>query len=184
MGGNHRCRHRGDCARNELVSHRYSILVLALTDVVMAAVLVILTIPNFHPLSSHAAIYLMAFLLLWAGFDEFKKGKQHAMVQGKGWKAERVQVESWLDVLQGNPKNDRVIEIKERTFRWGDITYRFLNTGDCWVMAIFRTRKEHELPIDYTVGQPDAVTLMEGPGGILSAKVDGRVIPKRRAVAA
>jgi len=44
--------------------------------------------------------------------------------------------------------------------------------------------KEHKLPTNYSVGPSDAVTLIEEPGGDLSAKVDGQVIARGRAAAA
>jgi hypothetical protein len=130
------------------------------------------------------ANYLFAVYLLYHGFRDLKIGMEVATIQGEGWEAERAQVEHWLDVLRGKEKQDKVVEILERAFRWDDFTYRFLNAGTCWAVAIFKRGKEHKLPIDYSVWELSAISLMEEPGGILTAQVDGKVIPKRRKAAA
>jgi len=113
-----------------------------------------------------------------------KKGKQLASAYTEGWEEERAQVKHWLWVLHRNGKDDNVLEIKESTFLRGNRTYRILNAHECWVMATFKTRKEDGPPIDYRVRDPSAITLMEEPGGILTAQVDGEVIPKGRVAAA
>ncbi|MFZ0959538.1 MAG: hypothetical protein WAO35_01435 [Terriglobia bacterium] len=136
------------------------------------------TLPNFDPLRSDRLVYLIVVLLLCMAFMHFRTGYRCATVRGKGWEAERAQVDLWLVQLHRKGKNDGVREILERTFIKGKLTYRFLNAGDCWAMAAFGTGNEDKLPVEYRVRGLGVISLMEEPGGGIQARVDGHAIPK------
>jgi len=156
--------------------HRYAILAISLADFLVGTSLALLKWPNYN--TPFDWVGYKAFSLLWIcfGLIFFKRGIRIAAVYTSGWEVERYQVKQWLLVLQRNGKNDNVVEIRGGTFLRGPCSYRILNAHTCWVMATFRTGKEDELPIDYRVREPGAITLLEERDGPAKAFVDGRVI--------
>jgi hypothetical protein len=160
-----------------LLGHRYAILAVVFVYVEMGIALALLTIPGHHTFMERGMFLCGSLVIIYYGFKRFRMGKQFASVFGKGWEEERAQVERWLDLLRRMGKNDNVRQILERTFKKGNLTYRLANTGDCWVMATFKTGQENDLPIDYRVRIPSAITMTEEPGGALCAQMDGHFIP-------
>ncbi len=156
--------------------YRYAVLAIALANFVIAGFWRLLGFLYSH--TPFDWVYYLSFSLAWVllGVVFLRAGIRLAAVYTPGWDLERDQVERWLQVLQGNGKDDNVIEIQESTFVRGQHTYRFLNAHNCWVIAIFKTGKEDNRPSDFRVREPGAITLLDEPGKPIRAIVDGRVI--------
>ena len=147
----------------------------------MAALLGWFSLAGHQSLTIHLPAFLFAIAVAWIGAIDLKRGMQFARVHGRGWDHERKKVEEWLGELEGTEGYQRVTEIRERTFARGDRTYRFLDTGNFWAMAMFQTGHEKKLPIAYHVREHAAITLKEEPSGFVTARVDGVLIPRGHA---
>jgi hypothetical protein len=158
--------------------HRYGVLALAGVELAMAVLLVSFNLTDHRSLTVHLPAFLFAAAVAWIGAVDLKRGIQFARVHGRGWDNERKEVEEWLGALQGTEGFEHVTEIRERTFARGDRTYRFLDTGNFWAMAMFQTGREKKLPITYHVREHAAITLKEEPNGFVTARVGGVLIPR------
>lgn len=161
--------------------NRYGKITAALVEFTTVAALLLLTTPSRQHILSNAGAYLFAAILFCWGFGDCR---QFFMEQHKEWQIDRARVEHWWELLRKDGNADNVVEIRERSFKKGDVTYRFLNTGDCWAVATLRIGKAHISPPTFRIRELGAITLVEEPDGTHTALIDGKVVPKKRAAGA
>jgi uncharacterized membrane protein YjdF len=158
--------------------HRYSILALAMVEITAGGAFLYIGLQNNHDHWWQAFNFTLVPVLVYGGIKRIKEGTQFLAVQGEEWAAERVQVRRWLGALQWMASDDKVIEIKDQTVWKTRVTYRFLNTGNCWAMAKFKAGQEKKLPTEYRIRFLSEIAFTEGPGGATSAQVDSKTIPR------
>lgn len=124
-------------------------------------------------------IYLTSQLALFVGivslaYSLFKAGIWLAAVRGEGWKAERLAVRRWLDLMRD--LGEEVIEFPARSFREGELSYRLLKVDDGWALAVFGKSGLRKGLVQYRIWPVSAVDLTGLKSGRVSLQIDGRTV--------